>query len=113
MRLGRQTVAFENAPTIFETSTTVGKKEGEGPLKDSFDMILEDDYFGCDSWEKAETKLQIETAKRVIEKSREKEENIDYILAGDLLNQCVGTHYTVTASFSTGIFNTLVKNSKL
>jgi len=95
MRLGRQTVAFENPPTIFETASTVGKKEGEGPLRDSFDMVLEDDYFGCDSWEKAETKLQLETAKRVIKKAKIAEKDIDFILAGDLLNQCVGTHYAV------------------
>ncbi len=95
MRVGRQTVIFEDSPSIFETATTVGKKEGEGPLSNCFDKILEDDYFGEDSWEKAETKLQRETAKRVLEKTEIKEEDVDYFLAGDLLNQCVGTHYAV------------------
>lgn len=95
MRIGRQTIAFENPPTILNTASTVGKKEGEGPLKDRFDVVLDNDYFGCDSWEKAETKLQTETAKRVIEKTKSNEQDIDFILAGDLLNQCVGTHYAV------------------
>ena len=95
MRLGRQTVKFENKPIIKEACATVGKKEGEGPLSEDFDLILKDDYFGEKSWEKAETKLQKETAKRVIEKEGIKESEINYVLAGDLLNQCVGAHYAM------------------
>ena len=95
MRKGRQTVIFEKRPSIAETASTVGKKEGEGPLADQFDTVLEDDYYGEDTWEKAESKLQKKTAQRLMEKAGVAEQDVDFILAGDLLNQCVGTHYAV------------------
>lgn len=95
MRKGRQTLIFENPPSIIETASTVGKKEGEGPLSAEFDTVLDDDYYGEESWEKAESKLQKKTAERLMEKAGVKEQEVDFILAGDLLNQCVGTHYAV------------------
>ena len=39
-------------------ASVVGKKESEGPLADKFDETVADDYFGKDTWEKAETELQ-------------------------------------------------------
>lgn len=95
MRLGKQTVKFEKMPTILETASTVGKKEGEGPLSTDFDVILEDDYYGEKSWEKAESKLQEKTAKLALEKAGLRESDMNYVLAGDLLNQCVGAHYAM------------------
>lgn len=95
MRTGRQTVKFKHKPTISCASAIVGKKEGEGPLAADFDVILEDDYFGEKSWEKAESKLQEETAKLTLRNSGKKESDINYVLAGDLLNQCVGAHYAM------------------
>lgn len=95
MRKGRQTVIFENPPTIFEAASTVGKKEGEGPLCNEFDVVLDDDCYGEDSWEKAESKFQKETARLAMKKANLTEQDIDYILAGDLLNQCVGAHYAM------------------
>lgn len=95
MRAGRSTVIFEKPPAIVTSSSTVGKKEGEGPLKEDFDYILEDDAYGEESWEKAESKLQQETVKRLLEKAKIEEEEVNYILAGDLLNQCAGANYAM------------------
>lgn len=94
-RIGRQTVKLENAPAIIETASIVGVKEGEGPLKDTFDEILTDDTLGEKSWEKSESTLQHRTAMLALEKARLAQGDINYILAGDLLNQCVGAHYSV------------------
>lgn len=95
MRMGKRTVLFENPPVIAYTAAIVGKKEGEGPLAQDFDVILEDDYYGEKSWEKAESKLQSQTAKLVLEKAKMAEQDVDYVFAGDLLNQCVGAHYAM------------------
>lgn len=38
-KLGRQTVALANPPTLAGHANVVGKKEGEGPLASSFDLI--------------------------------------------------------------------------
>lgn len=95
MRMGKRTVLFENPPVIAHTAAIVGKKEGEGPLAKDFDVILADDYYGEKSWEKAESKLQSQTAKLVLEKAKMAEQDVDYVFAGDLLNQCVGAHYAM------------------
>lgn len=92
-RLGKQTVIFGEPPVILETAAIVGKKEGEGPLAQYFDEILDDDQWGEKSWEKAESKLQRETALLALKKAKLTTDDMNYVLAGDLLNQCVGAHY--------------------
>ena len=95
MRLGRSTVQFEDPPSIIEASAIVGRKEGEGPLSGDFELVLDDDRFGEDSWEKAESKMQIEVVKKTLNKAGLVDEDIDYILAGDLLNQCSAANYAM------------------
>ncbi|MBE7015694.1 MAG: stage V sporulation protein AD [Ruminococcaceae bacterium] len=95
MRAGRSTVIFEKPPAIVASSSTVGKKEGEGPLREDFDYVLSDDTYGEESWEKAESKLQKETVKRLLEKTGMVDREVNYILAGDLLNQCAGANYAM------------------
>jgi len=86
-RVGKQTVETPSKPRIIATASIVGPKEGEGPLKDYFDIILEDDLNGKDTYEKAESSMMYTAVNEVIKKANFKEENIDYLLAGDLLNQ--------------------------
>ena len=92
-RLGKQTVTFGEPATILETAAIVGQKEGEGPIAQSFDIILEDDKFGEETWEKSESRLQREAALTALKKAKLTPADINYVLAGDLLNQCVGAHY--------------------
>lgn len=94
-RIGKQTVKLSNDVYIRETAAIVGKKEGEGPLSKFFDEILTDDRWDCDSWEKAESKIQKQTALKALSKTSLKTSDIDYILAGDLMNQCVASHYAI------------------
>ncbi len=94
-RIGNQTVKLDNGAVIIETASIAGVKEGEGPLKDTFDRVLSDDTLGEKSWEKSESTLQKQTLQLALHKSKLKENDISYILAGDLLNQCVGAHYSV------------------
>lgn len=92
-RMGKQTVFFNNPPSITAAAAIVGTKEGEGPLSAEFDAVLTDDYCGEKSWEMAESKLQQKTADTVLKKANLSASQVNYILAGDLLNQCSGTHY--------------------
>ena len=94
-KIGKQTVKLENPVSILQTASIVGKKEGEGPLSSCFDQVLEDDYWGEDSWEKAESKLQKEVSQAALRKAKLSAEDIDFVFAGDLLNQCVGSHYAM------------------
>jgi len=92
-RLGKQTVEFAMPPIIINAAAIVGKKESEGPLAQYFDVKLTDDKLGESSWEKAESKLQKETAILAMERAGLTPNDINYILSGDLLNQCVGASY--------------------
>ena len=55
---GSQSLSFQKPPYILASGNVVGKKEGEGPLGKEFDVICEDDKFGADNWEDAESTLQ-------------------------------------------------------
>ena len=97
-RLGKKTVALPSQPHIIQTSSIVGKKEGEGPLAQYFDFILDDEYWGEKSFEKTEIKMLKENLNKVLQKARKTPEDINYILAGDLLNQCISSSYAVRES---------------
>jgi len=92
---GKQTVALANPPSIAGHANVVGKKEGDGPLKSSFDHIEQDDTFGEKSWEKAESAMQKMALAAALDKAKQSASTMDYIFAGDLLNQCIGTSFAV------------------
>jgi stage V sporulation protein AD len=92
---GKQTVEFQNPPIILNTASIVGPKEGKGPLGKFFDEIIDDEKWGEKSWEKAESKLMRETFSKIVIKANIPYEKIDYIIAGDLLNQCIATNFGI------------------
>lgn len=94
-KLGRQTVALANPPALIGHANVVGKKEGDGPLKNSFDHIEQDDTFGEKSWEKAETAMQKIALAAALDKAGQAISNLDYLFAGDLLNQCIGSGFAI------------------
>lgn len=84
---------METPPTIHSFAAVVGKKEGEGPISGFFDEIEEDSYFGQKTWEQAESELMKRTVLKAMSKGGLSAENIDYMFAGDLLNQCISSTY--------------------
>lgn len=92
-KIGKQTVKFDAPPTILQTASIVGPKEADGPLAQYFDQCLEDEFWGENSWEKAESKIIKETVNTVISKSGLSVDKIDYCFAGDLLNQCISSSF--------------------
>lgn len=88
-RIGKRTVKLENKPTIISSASVVGPKEGEGPLKDYFDMILTDDLYGEKTWELAESKMVETASQKAIKKAGKKLTDVNYMLGGDLINQIV------------------------
>ena len=90
---GRASVVFENPPLIMAAASTVGKKEGDGPLGVFFDRVELDPMLGKKNWEEAESELQSRTAGLVIEKSGLSKEEIRYSFAGDLLAQLIATSF--------------------
>lgn len=95
-RIGKATVRLENPVSITEAACIAGSKEGKGPLAPYYDEILTDDLYDEKTWEKAESKLQKTTLQKLIAKSGKNMQDVQYIFAGDLLNQCCGTHYAMS-----------------
>ena len=93
-KIGTQTVRFENRPYIVGRGNIGGKKEGEGPLSDSFDQILDDDMFGEKSWEKAECKMLEAAMDKAMKRAQLEKDNIDIMLCGDLINQIMTSSFT-------------------
>lgn len=86
-RLGKRTLQFETPPSVLSHACVVGKKEGQGPLKDTFDYIYDDNTCGEKSWEKAETRLQQDALDHALNKGGIPREQVEILLAGDLINQ--------------------------
>ena len=95
MQKGKASIIFDRAPYIFSAASIVGQKEGEGPLGQYFDEIAEDSMMGEDSWEKAESCFVAENMALVLKKAGLTHEDIQYVLCGDLLNQCMGTTFGI------------------
>ena len=90
---GRSTFIFENKPSIAGYAAVVGKKEGEGPLGHEFDEVFNDSYIGQKTWEQAESQLQRLAVERALSKAKIEHEKVNFIFAGDLLNQCIGSSF--------------------
>ncbi|MCI6533506.1 stage V sporulation protein AD [Bariatricus sp. SGI.161] len=91
MEKGLQSIAFEQSPFLITSASVVGKKEGEGPLGNMFDLIETEDLFGEDNWESAESAMQKEACLLALEKAQLLPEDIRYLFGGDLLRQGVAT----------------------
>ncbi|NSW91677.1 MAG: stage V sporulation protein AD [Firmicutes bacterium] len=97
-RLGKQTVKFKTPPAVISTASIVGPKEGDGPLRHTFDLVIDDEMWGEKTWEKAESKIVRETWSRILEKAGKAPEDVNYVIAGDLLNQCTATTFGLRGS---------------
>ena len=92
-RKGQYTIMLSGRPTILGYSAVAGKREGEGPLGRGFDMIFEDTTLGEKSWEKAESALQREAFTRALNKAGISPSQVNYLFAGDLLNQSIASTF--------------------
>ncbi|MCI5655967.1 MAG: stage V sporulation protein AD [Candidatus Pseudoruminococcus sp.] len=96
-RIGKYTLEMENDVRILNNAAIVGHKEAEGPLAKYFDKTYSDDKFGESSWEKAESFLQKSAVELALKKAEIDASSINYIFAGDLLNQCISSTFGLRA----------------
>lgn len=79
---------------IIGSSAVVGREEYKGPLGRYFDVRDgKDDSFGMKSWEMAESEMQRLALNGVFAGSTFTAEDVGFLFAGDLQNQCVGSNY--------------------
>lgn len=93
MQAGNASLKFENPVIVASAASVVGKKEGEGPLGSYFDVVEQDDMFGAESWEQAESAMQKQTADLALEKGDIRKREVRYLYAGDLLGQLIATSF--------------------
>ncbi len=92
-QIGSQSLQFAEAPFILSSASVAGKKEGEGPIGESIDMVCSSDKFGEDCWEESESTMQKEAAALAMGKASLTPQDIRYIFAGDLLGQTIATSF--------------------
>ncbi len=92
---GKQSFVLPQLPVIRAWASVAGKKESEGPLAHTFDVTFQDTTFGEKTWEQAEKKMQQIALNKLAEKAGMKKTDFDLVLSGDLLNQCVGSSFSL------------------
>ena len=93
--MGRQSIRFPQPPVVRGFASVAGKKEREGPLGDQFTATVQDTTFGEKSWERAERRMQQMTLELALEKAGLTDADLDAAFAGDLLNQCIGSSFSL------------------
>lgn len=95
---GKQSFLLPELPVITAWASVAGKKESEGPLNHYFDMTSQDTYFGQKTWEQAEGHMQKCALDILLKKSGFNKEQLGLVLSGDLLNQCIGSSFSLRNS---------------
>ncbi len=94
-KLGRHTFRPGQPVYIAAWASVAGKKEAEGPLGHGFDIKSMDTKFGEKTWEQAEKKMQQLALEKLLYKSKLQKEDLELVFSGDLLNQCIGSSFTL------------------
>lgn len=94
-KLGRHSFRPGQPVYIAAWASVAGKKEAEGPLGHGFDIKSMDTKFGEKTWEQAEKKMQQLALEKLLYKSKLQKGDLDLVFSGDLLNQCIGSSFTL------------------
>ena len=92
---GKHSFKLETPPVISSWASVVGKKESNGPLGSYFDIKNSDSFFGQKTWEQAEKKMQQLAIQKLSEKSGLRIHEFGMVFSGDLLNQCIGSSFSL------------------
>ena len=92
---GKQSFVLPQMPVITAWASVAGQKESEGPLAQSFDVVSQDTYFGQKTWEQAEKQMQKLAMDKLLEKAGLSPRQVGLVFSGDLLNQCIGSSFTL------------------
>ena len=56
-RIGRRTVLLAHPPAVLSFAAVGGHMEGKGPLREFFDEVGEDHFWGQKTWEQGESTM--------------------------------------------------------
>ena len=92
---GKQSFCLPEMPVITAWASVAGKKESEGSLANTFDYTSQDTLFGQKTWEQAEKQMQKTALDILLKKSGLQKQQLGLVFSGDLLNQCIGSSFTL------------------
>ena len=92
---GKHSFILQKLPVITAWASVAGKKESEGPLANTFDITKNDSYFGEKTWEQAEKRMQQMALEQLSKKAGIQKKDFGLVFSGDLLNQCIGSSFTL------------------
>src|SRR5699024_10381901 len=72
-----------------------GKKEGEGPLGDTLDLVVEDPLYGQENWEESESQFVRAACETALRKGKRKKEEVRMAFCGDLLGQLIASSFGI------------------
>ena len=93
----KRTVKLTSPVHFISSASVVGRREHDGPYGSCFDLHDDSERFGQDTWERSESEMQRLALNTALSKSKLSPKDINVLLAGDLLNQCVGSSYGIAA----------------
>jgi stage V sporulation protein AD len=97
LRRARGSFRFHRPVPVVATGTVAGRLEAEGPLGDSFDLTVADPLWGERTWERAEVKFLVKAAEIALDKAGLAPDDIDVLVAGDLLDQTTTSNFAARA----------------
>ncbi len=97
----KRTIEFSNKPTIIGSSSVAGPKESVSGIAKYIHTKLDDDMYGEQTFEKAESRMLFTAIKNSIIDAGKEQKDIDTIIAGDLLNQIIASTFAAR-NFCTG-----------
>lgn len=92
-KTGAQTLRFPHPPRVVSCAAIAGPMEGDGRFGQEFDVVLEDDLWGKDTWEQAERRMFEEAVQLALKKGNVPEAEADCLIGGDLLNQIISANF--------------------
>ncbi len=92
-RIGIHTIRLTRPPVIRGSAVVGTTKEAQGPLAKELTFVFKDAKAGAKTWEQAESALHGEAIRRALEAADVQPRQVDLLLAGDLLNQCMATTF--------------------
>lgn len=95
-KIGKYSIEFDNKPLISASASVVGQKEGEGPLGEYFDRVIDDPMAGQNTWEEAESEMQRQLVDELLIKGGLQAKEVRYFFAGDLLGQLIATSFGIS-----------------
>ena len=96
-KIGR-TIRLAHHPCVYSFAAVVGSKEAEGPMGKHFTHVEQDPMLGQKTWEQAETRLQKLALQDALQNGCLQQEELDCIIAGDLVNQCTASTFAARSS---------------